>query len=441
MTAKLFNFDSLALIVSALILFISAVVGAYANNYLKGDKNRPIFLLKIFAITISLILTSCANNIFLMLISWMTSNLILVSMMIHKTSWKQSVNSGLLALKNFTIGFLSLGAALYLLSLKADSYLISEIIRSENISQKTLIISCALILIAALSQSAIYPFHSWLISSLNSPTPASAIMHAGLVNGGGILLARFAPLLIDTPEILTVAFVLGISSAILGTLWKMIQANVKAMLACSTMSQMGFMIAQCAMGLFPAAIAHLFWHGMFKAYLFLTSPSSWQERRLDLAYPPKISILISSMICGVLGALIFAKINSIKLSEFDTTVVLVAVCFIAASQVAITIINKSLIKNLVPALIISSAVSALYASSVTFLEKITTAEIFNPQPLNLFHIAAIAIFFTVWIARLFWPNSKTKNSAFVMKLYVKALNASQPKSSTITANRNQYNYR
>lgn len=441
MNAKLFNFDSLALIVSALILFISIVVGTYANNYLKGDKNRSIFLLKILAISISLITTFCADNIFLMLISWMTSNLILVSMMIHKTSWKQSINSGLLALKNFTIGFICLGSALYLLSLKADSYLISEIIRSENISQKTLTISCALIVIAALSQSAIYPFHSWLISSLNSPTPASAIMHAGLVNGGGILLARFAPLLIKTPEILTIAFVLGISSAILGTWWKMIQANVKGMLACSTMSQMGFMIAQCAMGLFPAAIAHLFWHGMFKAYLFLTSPSSWQERRLDLGYPPKISTLILSMICGAVGAAIFAKINSIELSEFDTTIVLIAVCFIAASQVALTIINKSPIKNLVPALIISATVSALYASSVTFLEKITPAEIFNPQPLNLFHIAAIAVLFSAWIARLFWLNSTTKTHPLLMKFYVKALNASQPKSSTITANRNQYNYR
>jgi NAD(P)H-quinone oxidoreductase subunit 5 len=451
MLSNLFNFDAISLISTILILFISIIVGAYSKTYLRSDKKRYIFLTSIFLITISLIITFSSDNIFLMSVSWLISNLLLVKIMIHKASWKQAKNSGFLALKNFMIGFISLASALTILYFQTDSYKISEIIKNDNISQIALFSSCSLLLITALTQSAIYPFHNWLLSSLNSPTPASALMHAGLVNGGGIILARFAPLFFQMPDIMTFAFILGITSAIIGTLWKLIQSNIKGMLACSTMSQMGFMIAQCSMGLFPAAIAHLFWHGMFKSYLFLSSPTSWQEKRFDLGlnnsernsneislYPPNKFSFLLSLICGISGALIFANINQIKIAELQTTLVLVAVSFIAASQIALTIIARSPIKKFFPALIISSTLSMVYAQSVVLIEKIMPSQIFNPQALNFWHVLAIITLFAIWLVRLFWISSDSTKKAILLKLYVTALNSSQPQLETITANRNHY---
>jgi NAD(P)H-quinone oxidoreductase subunit 5 len=440
MTLINFNFDALSVLTAFLITFICLIVFSYSKTYLNGDKKRSAFLAKILLINITLIVTFSSDNIFVMSAAWIISNVLLVLMMIHKKSWQQSLDSGIIALKNFIFGFICLSLALYILFQQSGTYLISEIILSEEISQKSLIISCCLILLAALSQSAIYPFHSWLLSSLNSPTPASAIMHAGLVNGGGILLARFAPLFFKVPDILTAAFILGISSAMIGTLWKLIQSNVKGMLACSTMSQMGFMIAQCAMGLFPAAIAHLFWHGMFKSYLFLSSAGSWQERRLDFRYPPQLISFVLALICGTIGALIFARINSININDDQTTLILVEICFIAATQVALTIIDRSPLKKFVPAFVLSSAVSAIYASSVVFIEKLMPPEIFYPQELNFWHLAAGTLLMIMWIVRLFWPSSQ-KISPLFLKLYVRALNASQPLSKTITSNRNQYNFK
>jgi len=442
MIANLFNFDSLAIISTSLILFISSIVFVYSITYLKTDKNRWQFLVMIFLISIFLIITFCANNIFLMPFAWMMSNLILVLMMIHKKSWSQAKNSGLMALKNFTIGFISLSLALYILHQETSSYLISEIVISQNIDHTKLILAASLILIAALSQVAIYPFHSYLLSSLNSPTPTSAIMHAGLVNGGGIIMARFAELFFEVPEVLTIAFILGIFSAIIGTFWKLIQSNVKSMLACSTMSQMGFMIAQCAMGLFPAAIAHLFWHGMFKSYLFLSSPSAWQEKRLDLRYPPKISAFLLSIICGLSSALIFIKITKIDVTNFDTTLVLVVVCFIAASQVALTIIGNLVIRNFLPAMVLSTAIATLYSYSLIFIENLMSDQIFMPQQLNYWHVMASILLLLIWIVRLFfYPSNSICKNPWLLKFYVNALNASQASPATITANRNQYNYK
>lgn len=465
MISNLFNFDSLSAISTFLILFISSIVFAFSKNYLRSDKKRTSFLLTILMMTISLIVTFCAENIILLSIAWMLSNLFLVILMIHKISWKQAVNSGILALKNFTVGFICLISAFYILHVETGSYRITEIIASE-ISYKSLILACSLILITALCQSAIYPFSSWLTSSLNSPTPASALMHAGLVNGGGIILARFSSLFFKMPEILTIAFILGILSAIIGTLWKLVQSNVKSMLACSTISQMGFMIAQCGMGLFPAAIAHLFWHGMFKSYLFLSSPSSWQEKRLDLRYPPKAIPFILSLICGLIGALIFAKINKIEINNPQTTLILVLVCFIAASQVALVIIGEFSIKNIILAVILSSVLSAIYAISVVFIERLMSFQLFHPLQLNFFHILAMILLFLIWLIRLFWINSTsisnptisnptisnpaisnpaisnpTISNRILLKLYVKILNSSQPKPETITAIRNHYNYK
>ncbi len=440
MTANFFQFDSLATVATALILFIALIVGKYSTTYLRGDKKRTKFLITIFFIAALLIITFAANNIFLFAISWTISNILLVSLMIHKSSWQQARNSGILALRNFIFGSSCLISALILLHLKTDSYLISEINHSD-LETSSLLIPCFLILLTALSQSAIYPFKSWLINSLNSPTPASALMHAGIVNGGGIILARFAPLFFKVPELLTLAFTLGIASAIIGTFWKLIQSNVKAMLACSTMSQMGFMIAQCGMGLFPAAIAHLFWHGMFKAYLFLSSPSTWEEKRFDSDLAPTPLKFCAALICGVLGALTFAVITEVNVAQLDTTLVLIAVCFVAASQVALTIIGKSLRRNFTSAIFISTIIAALYGYSVALIEHIVAHNLLQPQPLNLWHITAVLLLLFVWLFRLFSSKDVLSKNSKTAKLYVKSLNASQPDFSTVTANRNQYKYR
>ena len=438
---QLFNFDNLAILSITLILFISIIVGKYSKKYLQTDKNRNIFLILIYLIAISLIITFSTDNIIIIGLFWLISNLLLVLLMIHKPQWKQAKSSGLIALKNFLIGSLSLIFALIILYLQSKSYKISEIINHNNIDKVALFSSCCLILIAALSQSALYPFHSWIISSLNSPTPASALMHAGLVNGGGIILARFSPLFFKIPIILDLLFIIAIISILIGTIWKLIQSNVKAMLACSTMSQMGFMVAQCSMGLFPAAIAHLFWHGMFKSYLFLSSPVIWQEKRFNLSYLPcKISFILS-LLCGICGAAIFAKINHIEITKWQTDIVLLVICFIAITQLALTIIGQNILKKFIPAFVLSSFASLIYASSVNFIEKLMPSYLYNPQNLNLYHIMAMIIFFVMWLLCLLLKGSNKIDRSFLNKYYVKFLNSSQPRQETITSNRNQYRYK
>jgi len=436
---SLFYIDGLAKVVIFLIIFIGLVVALFAKQYLKGDSRYRLFFLTLPLIIISVIITASANNIFLFLTSWFLSNAILVVMMIHKPNWKSALASGKLAAKNFLIGFFCLSLGLLFLSHQTGQTSIQLILDFEYENQAQLIIALLLILVAAMTQSAIYPFNSWLTSSLNSPTPVSALMHAGLVNGGGILLARFAPLYFNSPKILTLIFIIGIATALVGTFWKLIQSNVKSMLACSTMGQMGFMLAQCGLGLFPAAIAHLFWHGCFKSYLFLTSGAAAQEKKFDLKYPPSFSSFLAALICGIFGILSFSFIANKNPLSFDSNAVLFAAAFIAATHLALNSLREKPLINLPIAIFITSIAGVLYGTSIHIIEsQLSLSHLYYPQELNFFHILAISIFISLWLGRLFLHDKSKEMSYLMSRFYVKALNASQPASSTVTANRNQY---
>lgn len=440
---SLFYIDGLAKVVISLILFIGLIVALFAKQYLKGDSKYNLFFLTLPLVIISVIITVSADNIFLFLTSWFLSNAILTVMMIHKSNWKAAFASGKLAAKNFLIGFSCLSFALILLHDQSNQTSIQSILAFEYEDQTKLTIAMLLILIAAMTQSAIYPFSSWLTSSLNSPTPVSALMHAGLVNGGGILLARFAPLYLNAPKILTLIFVIGIATALIGTFWKLIQSNVKSMLACSTIGQMGFMIAQCGLGLFSAAIAHLFWHGCFKSYLFLTSGSAAQEKKFNLEYPPSLASFAAALICGIFGILVFSIITNKTALPLDSSLVLIVAAFIAATHFALNLLREKPLKNLVIAIILTSLSAALYGASIHVIEVQLSTNLHHPQALNAFHIAVILIFISIWMGRLFLQNPKKEKHRlmamhYIKMIYVKALNASQPASSTVTANRNQY---
>jgi NAD(P)H-quinone oxidoreductase subunit 5 len=437
---SLFHLDSLGLIMGALILFVSLCVGSFSWHYLKGDATQSRFYSTLVLLVISVLILVSADHLLLFLLAWAMGNLLLTRLMVHKSSWKAAKESGRLALKNFAKGFIALSAAAALLYVKTGETSIQAIISNEY--QKTfLAFTLSLIFIAAMAQSALWPFHRWLTSSLNSPTPVSAVMHAGLINGGGFLLARFAPLYAELPEFLIVIFVLGFVTAFLGIAWKLMQNDVKRMLACSTMGQMGFMVVQCGLGLFPAAIAHLVWHGLFKAYLFLASGSAAQEKRLDLGYPPRVSTFILSTLCGVIGTCAFAISSQTNLMAFDTSLFLVGMSFIAASQMALTILQLAPIKRLPLAVISVALTGLLYGFSVYQFDQLLP-NILKPQPLNSIHVIGFILLFTAWLGILFGrnPNKSSSMPEWALRLYVWMLNASQPHPKTITTHRNDYQY-
>ena len=171
-----------------------------------------------------------------------------------------------------------------------------------------------LIVLAAIVRGALWPGPRWLPATLAAPTPVSALLHAGVVNAGGFLLIRLSPLLGATPVASGVALVAGLATAAFGGVAAAVRPDIKGSLVYSTMSQMGFMVAECAVGAFAAAVFHLVAHGMYKAALFLGSgdgiDQQVRQRRFALPRTPlPVRLWVASAFTLAFGFLVVAVLR------------------------------------------------------------------------------------------------------------------------------------
>lgn len=438
---QLLHLDNLSLVMIALVGYVALCVGSFSIRYLDGDRRQMAFYCRLAAMILTVFVMVCANHLLVFLIAWTLSNLFLVQLMLHKVEWRAARESYYLAIKGLAFGFVFLVSAFIILYAITHESTIHKINR-VHIEKNAQIVISFLILLAAMAQSSLWPFHRWLISSLNSPTPVSAIMHAGLVNGGGFLLVRFAPFISNQPVVLNGLFVTGMITALLGSVWKLMQSDIKRMLACSTMGQMGFMVAQCGLGLFPAAIAHLCWHGFFKAYLFLASGAAAQQKRFDLGYPPTWMEFLLALICSVSGTYLFALTSKKMLFSGDTNQFLIAMVLITGIQFALPIVRKPSATKLSLALFGTTLFGAFYGLSVYLIESILAPlGVSYPQTVNALHGVAMGILCFGWLSMLFIRISNDKvHPNWVLKAYVRLLNASQPHPKTITTHRKDYQF-
>lgn len=448
--SDLFRADHLASVMAGLILFVIVNVTAYSSRYLAGDRNRRRQQLLILLLGICVLCIAFADHLLVMLIAWTSSNLLLVRLMIHKAEWMAARNSGLLALKTFGIGITFLGAGFWLLAETAGTASISGMISATDaVTTGTTTTDTVtsmkfwgllLVALAAMTQSAAWPFHRWLISSLNSPTPVSALMHAGLINGGGFLIVRFGPLYATQPVLLHGLFVVGLVTAFVGNFWKLIQTDVKRMLACSTMGQMGFMLMQCGMGLFAPAVSHLCWHGLFKAYLFLNAGSVVHEQRTvrsNGVSPARVAI---ASLAGVMGVLACSLTSGIDFHFADTGCIVGALAFMASTQLAIGLLGTRLtIIRTIGTLIAGLGTGGLYGLNICLVETILGSfPASSPQPMDAIYFAGLALIYLVWIAMLINLPARLASQSSWKRLYMSALNASQPHPQTVTATRASY---
>ena len=142
-----------------------------------------------------------------------------------------------------------------------------------------------LLFIGGMSKSAQFPLHVWLPRSLYAPTPVHALLHAGIINAGGFLINRLAPLFGLSSTTLHVAFVVGTMTAVLGATMMLAQNDIKKTLGFSTIGQMGYMIMECGLGAFSLAVFHLIAHGLFKATVFLNCGNVIHKARLEPHFP------------------------------------------------------------------------------------------------------------------------------------------------------------
>ena len=134
----------------------------------------------------------------------------------------------------------------------------------------------ALVVLAAALKTAAFPLHGWLTEVMEAPTPVSALLHAGIVNAGGVLLIRLAEVVQASPGAMAALVMIGGFTALFGAAVMLTQSAVKTALAWSTVAQMGFMLLQCGLGLWALALLHIVAHSLYKAHAFLGSGGAVQ---------------------------------------------------------------------------------------------------------------------------------------------------------------------
>lgn len=427
----LFRINGFTVLIWTLVTFFGALLGTYGKNYLKGFQYHSKFSLLCFAFILSIMTFVMANHIILLILTWLLMGIFMSKIIGVDSQWGEAKEASFFALKNFVLGSVFLAIGLLTLSYFTGTFSLSGIIAQiGELPFFVSLIASLFLITAAIVQSAIYPFHRWLLSAMTAPTPASALMHAGFVNGSGILLTLFSAVLF-TSNTLTLLFVIGGLTALIAQFTKLLQVNVKQKLACSTIAQMGFMIMQCGLGLFNAAIVHLILHGFYKAYLFLSSGEGIQhtrpQKKLSLKIKPFQALVVLAF--GIIGGYLFNILTG-KTTALNNGIFLTIIVAITVGQITYNILKEKSLNNwqkalLPPALFMSGIVTyALIYNGVTSLMS-TMPMVAVAMPLSTVEIVFGVIFLIGF---------------FIMKLgiyqkypwlYVKLLNISQPYKKTV----------
>ncbi|HAZ88878.1 MAG TPA: NADH-quinone oxidoreductase subunit L, partial [Marinobacter adhaerens] len=164
-------------------------------------------------------------------------------------------------------------------------------------------IAAVLMAVAALLKCAQMPFHGWLIQVVESPTPVSALLHAGVVNLGGFLMILMAPLISEVSAAQWLLLAVAGPTAVFASLVMMTRISIKVRLAWSTCSQMGWMLVECALGLYELALLHLVAHSAYKAHTFLNAGNtvelSMKKRLVTVNEPGAKQWLAAAALAGL----------------------------------------------------------------------------------------------------------------------------------------------
>ncbi len=265
--------DAVSAIMLLLVSFVGWVVLRYAATYMDGEDRQGPFTGWLCATLAAVMMLVIAGNLLQLVVSWIATSLFLHKLLLHYADRVPAQRAARKKWVTARLGDVALLLAAVLLYVGHGTGDIAEILATARLgddAQWAGWIAAALAL-AAILKSAQFPMHGWLTEVMETPTPVSALLHAGVINAGGFLLIRFSDVMLLSPGVLAVLVMVGGFTALFGGLVMLTQSAVKTSLAWSTVAQMGFMILQCGLALFPLALLHIVAHSLYKAHAFLAS--------------------------------------------------------------------------------------------------------------------------------------------------------------------------
>ncbi|MEO6202235.1 MAG: proton-conducting transporter membrane subunit [Nitrospirales bacterium] len=351
--------DRLSAVMMVLITGVSTIIHLYSINYLQGERGYARFYALLGLITFVILSLVSSANLFMLFVFWQLLSWMLYLLLAYNFGHPPAVRFAFKTLIVHRVGDVMFLAGILLTYSLFGTLEFSQLFARAAEAEILLplwpggqpVISAVtaitlLIFVGAMAKSAQFPLHVWLPDTMDTPTPVSALMHAGIVNAGGFLLNRLAPLYGLSPTTLHVVFAIGALTVVLGAGMMLIQNDIKKTLGFSTMAQMGYMVMECGLGAFALAIFHLIAHGVFKATLFLNAGHVIQASRHEPKRPvadrmeEAVSFSRATWITGVgvtlllplIILLIAHGILAIPLQDAQAAVIFLFFAWVTASQ-------------------------------------------------------------------------------------------------------------
>jgi NAD(P)H-quinone oxidoreductase subunit 5 len=272
MAGGVFRLDAVSVTMSLLVSFVGWVVVRYSRTYLDGEAREGAFHgLTLAAVAAVLVLVQ-AGNLAVLVAGFVAVGVLLRQLLLFYPDRPEARRAAVKFARVWGAGDLALVIAAGLLWLAFGTLDIAALTAAAEGGLPPMAQGAvALIALAAALKTAAFPLHGWLTEVMEAPTPVSALLHAGIINSGGVLLITLAGLVQQSPGTMAALVMIGGLTALFGGMVMLTQSAVKTALAWSTVAQMGFMLLQCGLGLWALAMLHIVAHSLYKAHAFLGS--------------------------------------------------------------------------------------------------------------------------------------------------------------------------
>jgi len=281
-----FLVDRLTAMMMGVVTFVSLMVHIYTIGYMKDEEGYERFFSYISLFTFSMLMLVMSNNFLQLFFGWEAVGLVSYLLIGFYFKKETAIFANLKAFLVNRVGdfgfILGIAAvAMYMGTLdykeafdKAPEFAQTTINIWGDEQWSLMTVICILLFIGAMGKSAQMPLHVWLPDSMEGPTPISALIHAAtMVTAGIFMVARMSPLYELSETALTFVLVIGASTAFFMGMIGIVQNDIKRVVAYSTLSQLGYMIAALGASAYAAGLFHLMTHAFFKALLFLGAGS------------------------------------------------------------------------------------------------------------------------------------------------------------------------
>ena len=271
--ALILRLDAVGATMGLLVAFIGWIVMRYSRSYLDGDAHEGAFHGLMLATLAAVLLLTHAGSLGVLIAAFAAVGLGLRRLLLFYADRPAARRAATKFALVWHAGDVALVLAAGLVMSRPDLAAApvvggGAVVVGLGITGH---LAVAMLVLAAALKTASFPLHGWLTEVMEAPTPVSALLHAGIVNAGGFLLIRTADLVQASPGSMAALVMIGGFTALFGAVVMLTQSAVKTALAWSTVSQMGFMLLQCGLGLWPLALLHLVAHSLYKAHAFLSS--------------------------------------------------------------------------------------------------------------------------------------------------------------------------